>query len=81
MPYEELMSTAEGLAEQMMENPALAVRDVVRIIRRFPHEMQRESMFYSDGLRLHLSEDFRESAAAFLEKRKPVFTGRCGHSG
>ncbi len=25
---------------------------------------------------MHLTEDFRESAAAFLEKRKPVYHGR-----
>jgi enoyl-CoA hydratase len=26
--------------------------------------------------RLHLTDDFRESAAAFVEKRKPAFKGR-----
>jgi len=35
-----------------------------------------ETVLYTQGRGLHLSEDFRESAAAFIEKRKPVFRGR-----
>jgi hypothetical protein len=38
--------------------------------------MQREARLYTQALALHLTDDFHESAAAFMEKRKPVFKGR-----
>ena len=45
-------------------------------MRWFVNEMQRQSRMYTQGLSLHLSEDFQESALAFIEKRKPTFRGR-----
>lgn len=76
VPAEELMRTAEELAAQIMENPPLSVRANVRMIRWFVNEMQRQTRLYTQALALHLTEDFHESAAAFIEKRKPVFRGR-----
>ena len=35
-----------------------------------------EKTEYSQGRGLHLTEDFRESAAAFAGKRKPAFKDR-----
>ncbi|MGH2586760.1 MAG: enoyl-CoA hydratase/isomerase family protein, partial [Dehalococcoidia bacterium] len=71
-----LLGAAEDLAGQIIENPPLSVRANVRMIRWFSNEMQRQSRLYTQALALHLTEDFHESAAAFMEKRKPVFKGR-----
>ncbi len=76
VPRTDLMATAEALAGQIIENPPLAVRANVRVMRWFVNEMQRQSRLYTQGRGLHLTDDFRESAAAFVEKRKPVFKGR-----
>ena len=52
------------------------VRANVRVMRSFVDEMQRQSRLYTQGRGLHLTEDFRESAAVFVGKRKPAFKGR-----
>ena len=76
VPRAELLPAAEALAGQIIENPPLAVRANVRVMRWFVNEMQRQSRLYTQGRGLHLTEDFRESAAAFVAKRKPSFKGR-----
>jgi enoyl-CoA hydratase/carnithine racemase len=76
VPAGELLSTAEALAAEIMANPPLAVQANVRVMRWFVNEMQRQSRFYTQGRGLHLTEDFQESARAFVEKRKPVFRGQ-----
>jgi enoyl-CoA hydratase/carnithine racemase len=66
---------AEELATVMMSNPPLAVREAVEIRRGRMQELELQSRLQRHRA-LHLTEDFRESAAAFAEKRPPVFRGR-----
>ena len=76
VPQDQLLTAAESLAQEIMSNPPLSVRANVRVSRWFARRMEEEATFYTGGLKLHLTEDFRESAQAFIEKRPPNFKGR-----
>lgn len=74
-PAGERVAVAEELARTMMSHPPLAVREAVEIRRGAMQEIELKSRLQRHRA-LHLTEDFRESAAAFAEKRQPVFHGR-----
>jgi enoyl-CoA hydratase/carnithine racemase len=71
----EHVQEAEKLARTILTNPPLAVRAVVEARRSALEEIDVKS-YAMRPRHLHLSEDFRESALAFVEKRKPVYRGR-----
>jgi len=60
---------------EIMPNPPLATRAIVEQRRGLLELVELEARRTQNNS-LHLTEDFRESARAFAEKRKPVFKGR-----
>ncbi|MSP05772.1 MAG: enoyl-CoA hydratase/isomerase family protein [Acetobacteraceae bacterium] len=71
------MAVARELAEAVAANPPLSVRASVRTRRWMMSRMTSEAYFQAAPLKLYLTEDFREAATAFKEKRKPRgFKGR-----
>lgn len=71
----EHLSVAEEAAHEILKNPPLAVRAIVRERRAGLEEIEARA-YATRTPNLHLTEDFRESSLAFMEKRTPVFHGR-----
>ena len=64
------LEQAYELARQIAANPPLSVRATVRTRRWYMDQAEREAYLQTTPLKLHLTEDFKESARAFAEKRK-----------
>lgn len=63
------MDVARELAGDVAKNPPLGVRSTIRARRWYMAQLSREVLMQVNLAKLHLTEDFRESARAFVEKR------------
>jgi enoyl-CoA hydratase len=74
----ELMREAEALAKKIIANAPVAVRYAMEAIERGIEMPQEEGLFLEATLfgLCCATEDMREGTKAFLEKRKPQFTGK-----
>lgn len=72
VPADQVLQVAEELARDILKNPPLAVRHVVRARRFWMQQAVAEVPALKLGHRLQDSEDFHESARAFVERRSPA---------
>jgi enoyl-CoA hydratase/carnithine racemase len=73
-PNNSHVEAAEALAQEILKNPPLAVRALVRVRRIWMQRTEGETEALEDR-RLHLTSDFREAVSAFMEKRQATFLG------
>ncbi len=78
VPDAELMTTTRTLAEKIAAAPPLSVRYIKRAVYQGLESDLRTALdlISSHYAVVTASDDHREAVAAFLEKRKPKFTGK-----
>ena len=74
---EALLPTARALAEKIAANPPQAVRLTKRLLREGQHMRLSSLLEMSAAFQalVHTTDDHREAANAFVEKRRPTFKG------
>ena len=67
-----------ALAEQLAENSPSSLRLTKKLINGFIRQQPDEQIAQAveDNARIRTTGDFREGITAFLEKRKPHWTGK-----
>jgi enoyl-CoA hydratase/carnithine racemase len=76
-PKGEYLAAAQALGRAIAKNPPLGVRHTVQLRRWELKKVQQEAVRTVRAAKLNLSEDFLESARAFVEKRPAgPFKGR-----
>ena len=78
VPDDQLLTEAFALAERIASNPARALRLTKRLLREAQTQRMSEILELSAAYQAiaHETADHAEAIDAFLEKRKPVFTGQ-----
>jgi methylglutaconyl-CoA hydratase len=75
---ENLLARARELADTLMGNSAASLLATKRLLRSYSHaELDHQiAAAVEENARIRTTHDFREGVSAFLEKRKPSWTGR-----
>jgi enoyl-CoA hydratase/carnithine racemase len=78
VPHDDLLPTARALAAKIAANPPIAMRYMKEGLRRTaPGNMNEIGAYVGSSLAyLFTTEDHREGALSFVERREPVFKGR-----
>ncbi len=76
VPTGQHLKAAEELAGKVLKAPPLASRAGVRLTRRQWVQPAADADMYIQSLKLHRTEDFKESSQAFVEKRKPQYQAK-----
>jgi enoyl-CoA hydratase/carnithine racemase len=78
VPHDDLLPAARELAAKIAANPPIAMRYMKEGLRRTVYGDPREIGAYVMNALAYLftTEDHREGAQSFIEKRPPVFKGR-----
>lgn len=78
VPHDELMPAALEMARKIAANPPIAMRYMKEGLRKSVHAGMEEMGAYVGGSLAYLftTEDHREGALSFVERREPVFKGR-----
>jgi methylglutaconyl-CoA hydratase len=78
VPPENLMERARALAGEITQNSPSSVRLTKKLINGFIRQQldQQIAEAIEDNARIRTTDDFREGITAFLEKRKPRWTGK-----
>ena len=78
VPPERLLERARELAAQLLENSPSSVRQTKKLINSFIARNLDEQIAQGveDNARIRTTADFREGITAFLEKRKPRWSGK-----
>lgn len=76
VPAGDVLDTAVGLAESIARNGPLAVQVTREIVRTSSEDMTRAREILRESVpRVFGSNDAKEGASAFIERRDPVWTG------
>ena len=70
------LEAAEELAQTVLRTPPLASRAGLRVSRRQWLQAASQADMYNQPLKLHRTEDFKESSQSFIEKRPPVYRAK-----
>jgi len=76
VPHEQLMPAAMEIAEKIMKCAPLSIKYTKRLLRRGLFDADAKAAVHKATSVTIPSEDAKEAARAFKEKRAPVFRGR-----